>query len=163
MLRKTLCFTAFAFLLFTWSLVAQTTPPAAGSAPSGPAHNRQEPCWQQAGIAKSVFEQHQEIERDAHSQVRTVCEDSSLTPQQKMEKVKEIRQQVQQKTDELITADQQKAVATCRQQRAANRPGESAHQESANPCAGRWSRQGARPSGSTGSTGSSTGSSSPPQ
>jgi len=49
------------------------------------------------------MEEHRSIETDAHSQVASVCENSSLTPQQKQQQVREIRQQVQQKMDALIT------------------------------------------------------------
>lgn len=161
---KIMRFAALAFLLSASSLIGQTAPPS-GSSPSSPAaRTRQEPCWQQAGIAQSVFEQHQAVERDAHSQISTVCADTSLTPQQKMQRVKEIRHEAQQKTNELITADQQKTVAACRQQRSGNHSGAGMH-EGGNPCGGQWSRQGQRPNGSGGNTGSgsSAGSGASPQ
>jgi hypothetical protein len=158
---KILHLAAFTSLLCACSLLAQTAQSPSGTAP---ARVRQEPCWQQAGIAKSVFEEHQALERDTHSQVRAVCEDTSLTPQQKIERIKEIRQQARQKTDELITPEQQKAAATCRQQRGLDRPGAGVRRENANPCEGQWSRQGARPNGSAGNadSASSTGDSSAP-
>lgn len=148
---RVLRFAALTFLLSACSLVAQTTPPPSGTAP---AHIRQEPCWQQAGISKSVFEQRQAIERDTHSQVVAVCEDTSFTPQQKLDRVKDIRQQARQKTDELIPLDQQKAVAACRQQRGLDRPVAGVRRENADPCEAQWSRQGARPNGPTGNAGS---------
>jgi len=45
-----------------------------------------EPCWQVAGIDKSVMEQRSAIERDTHSQVEGVCSNSSLSPQQSASK-----------------------------------------------------------------------------
>jgi hypothetical protein len=162
MSRKILPFAAFALLLSAGSLVAQTTPPASGASPSSqPTRIRQEPCWQQAGIPSSAFEQRQAIEREAHSQVSTVCADTALTPQQKLSRVREIRQQAQQKTSELITPDQEKSLTACRQQRNANHPGAGDH-EGGNPCGGQW--QGTRPNSSNGNTGNpSAGSSSTPQ
>ena len=107
-----------------------------GASPS----NRQEPCWKQAGISQSVMEQRHSVERDAHSQVESVCQNSSLTPQQKQEQVREIRQQVQQKLDALITSEQQSTLHACQQQRGANG---SSHE--------RQTRRGAGPCGNMGS------------
>lgn len=157
-------FAAFTFLLSAYSLVAQTAPPSSGTSPSSSPRTRQAPCWEQAGITKSAFEQHQAIERDEHSQVSSVCSDSSMTPQQKMDRVKEIRQQAQQKNDEVITPDQQKAIAACRQQRGGGNAGGGMRHEGGNPCGGQWSRQGQHPNGSTGTpSGNSPNNSSSPQ
>jgi hypothetical protein len=112
-------------------------PPSAGNPPSSapPARARQEPCWRQAGIRQSVMEQHRSIEADAHSQVAGVCENSSLTPQQKQQQVKEIRRQAQQKMDALITAEQQSTLHSCQQQRAANGSPNGSHRGGgAGPC-----------------------------
>ncbi len=117
---------------------AQSAPPA-GNSPSSP--SRQEPCWKQAGITRSVMEQHQQIEHDAHSQIATVCEDSSLTPQQKQEQVKQIRQQTEEKINALITPEQINSLQACQQQRhggnTGHRPGAGA-----GPCGNLAGRQG---------------------
>lgn len=112
------------------ALWAQNTPPS-GNSPSSPPSARQEPCWKQAGITRPVIEQHVQIERDAHSQIATVCEDSSLTPQQKQEQVKQIRQQAEEKTNALIPAEQLNALRACRQQRHA---GNTVHRAGPGPC-----------------------------
>ena len=111
-------------LLSAWTLVAagQSSTPAS---PAPPPQAHQEPCWRQAGIDRSVAEQRHTIERDSHFQVETVCEDSSLTPRQKQQQVREIRQQAKQKEDALLTPSQQQALRACQQQRAADHP--SAH------------------------------------
>ena len=120
-------------------LLAQNgAPPSTGNPPSSatpPARARQEPCWQQAGISRSVMEQHHSIEMDAHSQVASVCENSSLTPQQKQQQAREIRQQAQQKMGALITPEQQSALHSCQQQRAANGSPNGSHRPGgAGPC-----------------------------
>jgi hypothetical protein len=112
------------------ALWAQNAPPS-GSSPSAPPPARQEPCWKQAGITRQVMEQRVQIERDAHSQVASVCEDSSLTPQQKREQVKQIRQQAEEKANALIPSEQLNALNACRQQR---HRGNMIHKAGGGPC-----------------------------
>jgi hypothetical protein len=117
-----------------------------GAAPSSTTH--QEPCWKQAGISQSVMEQRRGVGRDAHSQVENVCQNSSLTPQQKQEQVREIRQQAEQKLDALITSEQQSALHACQQQRGMNgssHPGSSHlgyRRSGSGPCGNLGSPQG---------------------
>ena len=116
---------------------AQSTPPAGGSPSSPP--QRQEPCWKQAGISRSAVEQRQQIEHDAHSRIATVCEDSSLTPQQKQQQVKQIRQQAEEKVDALLTPEQLNTMHACQQQR---HGGNMEHHSGATPCGNFGARQG---------------------
>jgi hypothetical protein len=126
------------FLFSAGALLAQSDAPPSSTPPS-----RQEPCWRQAGISHSIMEQHQTIERDAHSQVAAVCENSSLTAQQKQQQVMEIHRQAQQKLDALITPGQQSTLHACQKQRRGNSPGhESHHPGGANPCGNFASSQG---------------------
>jgi len=143
-------FLRIAMVIFSCSLTfAQATPPSSGS-PSSPQAGRQEPCWKQAGISRSVMEQHQQIERDAHSQMASVCEDTSLTPEQKQEKVRQIRQQTEEKMNALITPEQQSTLHACQQQR---RGGNMAHHEGAGPCGNMVAPHGRAPgSGNAGSS-----------
>jgi len=137
MLKDILRFATLTVLFSCGTLLAQNgASPSAGNPPSSePAQTRQEPCWRQAGISRTVMEEHRSIETDAHSQVASVCENSSLTPQQKQQQVREIRQQVQQKMDALITPEQQSALHSCQQQRAGNgSPNGGHHQGGAGPC-----------------------------
>lgn len=122
MLRKSLL--PFMLLLCTAPLLAQYGPPP-GSNPSMRAGRRGNvaPCMQQAGIDSSKMEQLRTIQRDARSQVEGVCSNSSLSPEQKRQQVEEIHQQAHQKIEGLLTADQQKALAACRQQHGQNHPG----------------------------------------
>ena len=103
------------------------------------------PCWQQAGIEKSAMEQRWATERDTRSQVEAVCANSSLTPQQKQQQAREIRQQARQKMEGLVTPEQEKALTVCQQERGMNHGGGgaegSAHQEGGGGC-GEWPHSG---------------------
>ena len=123
MLKKLFC--SPVFLLCAGLLLAQTAPstnpPSSQTRPMR--GGGQGACMQQAGIEKSVMEQIHSIVRDAHSQVENVCSNSSLTPQQKQQQVREIRERAMQKRDGLMTADQQKALMACQQARNGNHAG----------------------------------------
>ena len=129
MLKKLFCL--LVFLLYAGLLLAQTSPstniPSSQTRPMR--GGGQGACMQQAGIEKSVMEQIHSIVRDAHSQVESVCSNSSLTPQQKQQQVREIRERAMQKRDGLMTADQQKALMACQQARNANHAGASGPHE----------------------------------
>jgi hypothetical protein len=129
-----------------------SNPPS--SAPARPVRPGQEPCWQQAGISQGVIEQRHAIERDTRSQIEGVCGNSSLTPRQKQQQAREIRQQGQQKMDALITPEQLSTLHACQQQRAANHPmNEGRHPGGAGPCGNFASSQG-RQGSSNGNAGS---------
>ena len=140
-----------AFLLLSaLPLIAQSTPPSSGTQVQvGPGRQGGTPCWQQIGIDKSIMEQRWSIERDTHSQVEAVCTNSSLTPQQKRQQVREIREQARQKMDGLISPQQEQALTSCQQQRGMNHqgPGTGTHQGMGGGC-GAWQRNGQQP-GST--------------
>lgn len=153
MLKKLSC--SLVFLLGAGLLLAQTAP-STNSSPSQTRPMRgggQGACMQQAGIEQSVMEQIHSIVRDAHAQVENVCSNSSLTPQQKQQQVREIRERAMQKRDGLMTADQQKALMACQQTRNGNHAGAGGPHEGGlhggmgGGC-GEMPRNGARPGGS---------------
>jgi hypothetical protein len=154
--NKILRFVMLTVVLSAAPLLAQNgAPPSTGNPSSTPppARTGQEPCWRQAGIGRSVMDQRHSIEMDVHSQVANVCENSSLTPQQKQQQVREIRQQAQQKMDALITPEQQSTLHACQQQRAANgSPNGGHHPGGAGPCGNFAASQG-RQGASNGRTG----------
>lgn len=82
---------------------------------------RQEPCWKQVGVPHSAIERRRQIEENTRSQVQAVCNDSSLSPQQKREKIHQLREQAHQEVAALMTPQQAEAWKACRQQRAAAR------------------------------------------
>lgn len=127
-MKSLLLLASITLLLPAGAVFAQT------SASPTPPPSRQEPCWRQAGVSQSVMQQRHEIERDTHSQVASVCENSSLSPQQKQQQVREIREQAQQKMNALITPEQQTTLHACQQQRSGNRPNQGHHPGGAGPC-----------------------------
>lgn len=114
-------------------IVAQTTPPTrSGQGVSSPGvpkspHPHQEPCWQVAGISKSVIEQRRAITRTTHSQVESVCVDSSLTQQQKREKIRQIHEQARQQEQALASPQQMESLRECQAQRNAGHPSVGVH------------------------------------
>jgi hypothetical protein len=110
---------AFAVTVLTflgmYTLAAQTA--STSASPRGTTATHQEPCWQQAGVSQSALQQRKQIEESAHSQIESVCSDSSLTPQQKQEKIHQIHEQAQKEAGGVISPQQQAALKSCRQSR----------------------------------------------
>ncbi len=102
-----------------------SAPPASSPGSDAPGSNapasrrgqRQQPCWQVAGISQATFQQHHQIEENTHSQVQSVCSNSSLSPQQKQAQVRQIREQAQKEMQNLVSPQQQEALKACREQR----------------------------------------------
>lgn len=149
MTRKTLVSTTAALVLVSLasltafsqaspSQVAQGQPapanPSAATVGGTRPAPHQAPCWQQAGISKSVMDQRRTIEDGARSEVEAVCTDSSLTPQQKQVKVKEIRQQARTQVEALIPAQQMQELKACNTQRGAAHPVPRPHPAGTGPC-----------------------------
>jgi Spy/CpxP family protein refolding chaperone len=156
MLQKFFCF-AVLLLISAMPMLAQSSSPS--TTPSTrPA--RQQPCWQVAGIEKSAMEQRWALERETRLQVEAVCTNSSLTPQQKRQQVRDIREQARQKMEGILTQEQEQALTACQQQRAGtNRP--APHPGMGGPC-GEMPSSGSQPSGPNGAPGSNGGTSNPP-
>ncbi len=121
MLRKLFC--PLALLLCAGTMLAQSTPPTTNPpSQTRPMHRGGDNCMQQAGIQPSVMDQIHSIAQEAHSQIENVCSNTSLTPQQKQQQAREIREKAMQKREGLLTADQQKALMECQQARSGNHP-----------------------------------------
>lgn len=106
---------------------AQTTPAHPPTAPGTTAHPHQEPCWQVAGITKSAMQERRSIMEGVRSQVASVCGDTSLTAQQRNEKIRTIHQQAKQQVDALITPQQMEAVKSCQASRGGGHPSGAPH------------------------------------
>lgn len=122
---KQICCSAV-LVVCTIPLLAQSTPqtssPPANPPANPPVQNRParrggESCWEQAGIEQSVMEQMHVIARDARTEVEAACSNSSLTQQQKNQQAREIREKAMQKREGLLTADQEKTLKACQQER----------------------------------------------
>jgi hypothetical protein len=68
------------------------------------------------------MQQHKAIEEHTRQQVESVCADSSLTPQQKHEKIQTLEEQAHQEMSRSVTPQQMQALKSCRASR-----GESGH------------------------------------
>jgi Spy/CpxP family protein refolding chaperone len=162
-----LALASFLLLLCSGLSLAQsssTTTPPAQARPGGRGGNG-EPCWQQAGIQKSVMEQRWSIERETRSQIESVCSNSSLTPQQKHQQAHEIREQGRQKIEGLVTPEQETTLTACQQQRGMNHPGGGGGQGMGGGC-GEWQHNGGaggNPNGAPGGgNGNGSGNGNPP-
>ncbi len=103
------------FGLLTVAFAQTSLPsPTPRTGPRGNARNRRNPCWQQAGINQSAVQQVRGIRESTRSQVESVCSDSSLTPQQKHQKIMQLHQQARQQIDSIISPSQRQAIASCR-------------------------------------------------
>lgn len=111
----------------------------ASTAPATSGRNgraRQQPCWQQAGVSQAVMQKRRQIEESTRAQVESVCQDSSLSQQQKQEKIRQLRQEGRKQMEALVTPQQMQAVESCRSQRRegqgrgdGGQSGQSAHGE----------------------------------
>ncbi len=110
---------ASALLLCALVVVAQDSPPS-NSAP--PPRGGMPPCLRVAGISMSEFDQLRSIAQDARAQVRDVCTNASLSPQQKRQQIEEIHHQSHGKMVTLVSANQRQAFISCRARRGDRRP-----------------------------------------
>jgi TolA-binding protein len=78
---------------------------------------RQEPCWQVAGVSKSVLQQRRSVEQQARQEVEQVCANSSLSLQQKRAQIQQIHERERQQIDGLISPAQQEEIRSCQEQR----------------------------------------------
>jgi hypothetical protein len=119
-------------LLSATVLLAQTTTPSrpptvarpgstTGSTTGQPSTTgsggRTNPCWKQAGLSSSEIQRHRQIDENTRAQVQSVCSDSSLTQQQKHEKIHVLREQAHHESEAMMTPAQRQSIAGCRGQR----------------------------------------------
>ena len=112
----TCVFVLFSCTLYIW---AQVTPPVVTRPGRQP---RVEPCWQQVGISKSAMEERTAIQRETHAQVEAVCANTSLTPQQRQQQIRQIHEEAKQRMEALVSPAQQEALHACQQEREAAHP-----------------------------------------
>lgn len=116
-------------VLLTSAILAQPQqrPPAPGVAPGARAGRRggESPCFKQAGVSEATLQQIRGIHRSTHQEVVGICENTSLSPQQKRQQIQEARKKGEQQVHGLLTPQQQGAIKQCRQERRAGRQGKS--------------------------------------
>ncbi len=71
------------------------------------------PCWQKAGVSQDVMDKATGIRNNTRTQVSTVCADASLTHEQKLDKIAELRKAAHQQIDALIPKEQQEVMRSC--------------------------------------------------
>ena len=116
----------------------QSAPPeAAAPGPQAGRRGGEPPCFKQAGVSEDTWEKIRDIHKTNHQQVVSICENSSLSAQQKREQVRQAFQQTEQQVHGLLTPQQQDAVKQCRQERRADRKamGGGMHRGGGDPCA----------------------------
>lgn len=89
----------------------------AGQRPATGQRTRREPCWQVAGVSQTVWRQRLEVERQTRVEVEGVCANNSLSPAQKHEQIRQLRERERQQLEGLITPAQKEAMQACRQKR----------------------------------------------
>jgi hypothetical protein len=111
-----------ASLLPAQTRTPSSTPPATTSqTPAGTRRARRQPCWQQAGISRSALQQRRQIEENTRAQVEAVCGDSSLSPQQKEQKIRQLREEGRRQAEAILNPQQEQSLRACRQQRGEER------------------------------------------
>ena len=120
----------------------QSAPPSEAPAPGAQAGRRggEPPCFKQAGVSDETWHKIMDIHKTTHQQVVSICENSSLSGQQKREQVRQAFQQTEQQVHGLLTPQQQDAVKQCRQERRGDRKGmgggmRGMHRGGGDPCA----------------------------
>lgn len=110
----------------------QPVPPVHPGAVARSPHPHQQPCWETAGISKSAMEQRRAIQQRTRSEVDAVCADSSLSPQQRQQRIRQIHETVKQQLDALVSPQQMEALKSCQ----ASRSHGGAHAGGGHPTAG---------------------------
>jgi hypothetical protein len=101
--------------------VAGGQAPLAGQTrPGQVAHPQQEPCWKQVGISSAAIDEQKSIRRESRAQIEAVCQDLSLSEQQKKAKIHEIRAAEDDRLNALIPAEQRQRLKQCQQARASS-------------------------------------------
>ena len=116
---------------------APTTAPHSGpTGVKGATGQKSEPCWEQAGISKSVMEQRRSIQESTRSQIQAVCRETNLSEQQKREKIHEIRQAAQAKVNAMISPAERQQLEACQRGRHVSGAHAGGHPGGGDPCAG---------------------------
>lgn len=114
---KKLKFLSFALVLFLPVCVVLAQNPSDSPAPPPQRAIRHEGCWQQAGVSRAIARQGREIELNTRSQIASVCNDSSLSQQQKRQQAHQLNEQAREQIRGLLTEQQAQAFLACREAR----------------------------------------------
>jgi len=135
-------FTVSVFLSATLRLCAQVSLPLPHSAqlPGKTVHPsptpKQIPCYEVAGVSKAALDERRIVTQNANAQVEAVCANVALTPQQRAEEIRQIRQQQRTQLNSIITPQQQEAIKECNQARNPSRGAAASHHPAPGPARG---------------------------
>jgi Spy/CpxP family protein refolding chaperone len=102
---------------------SEAAPNATAPGPQGRQRGAEPPCFKQAGVSDATWQQIRDIHKTTHQQMVSICENSSLSAQQKRDQIKQAFEQTEQQVHGLLTPQQQDAVKQCRQERRGDRKG----------------------------------------
>jgi Spy/CpxP family protein refolding chaperone len=94
------------------------TPPTVGGAKSG-----ESACFQRAGVSDSVWQQVHAIRQNTHQQVTAICQNASLTPDQRHQQIKQVHALAKRQIDGLLTPQQLAGIKSCRAEHRGERTG----------------------------------------
>ena len=102
----------------------QGAPPEGAAPPTQAMRRGQEPpCFKQAGVSDETWQKIMEIHKANHQNMVGICENTSLSAQQKRDQIKQAFRDTQKQVHDLLTPQQQDAVKACRQERRGERQG----------------------------------------
>ncbi len=70
-------------------------------------------CFKQAGISQSTMEQIKDLHQKMHQQAVDVCQNTSLSADQKREQLKQLHEQTHSQTMSLLSPEQQQKIKQC--------------------------------------------------
>jgi hypothetical protein len=115
--RNTFRHLAMTLALLVPSILSAQGHPAPSSAEAASRHRQDAPCLKQAGISATTWEEIQTIHKGILQQVTSICQNSSLTTDQKRQQVQGAFQKGQHQIRNLLSPQQQEAFRACQQQR----------------------------------------------
>jgi hypothetical protein len=119
----------FSVVLTAASVMGQQSKPT----PSGSQQSsRHIACWKQVGISPAAMQQRRAIMEAAKAKIEGICNDDTLSAEQKKQQIHEVHQQAVQQAEALIPAAQAEALKKCHQEQAASSGARPAHPTS--PC-----------------------------
>ena len=98
-------------------------PPGAAPGPQAMRRGQEAPCFKQAGVSDETWQKIREIHKANHQNMVGICENSSLSAQQKRDQIRQAFRETQKQVHDLLTPQQQDAVKQCRKEHRKNMGG----------------------------------------
>ena len=117
---------------------AEQSSPQAPAEPHSANRARLALCWKQAGIAPAAMNQRWKIQDNGKARINEVCNDPTLTPEKRRDRIGQINEETDREIAKIIPAKQLQAFKACQAEQEkgkAKRPG-SKPQRELGPCGG---------------------------